>query len=313
MAFATLLGIGVGTATAQNNAAKSANGFKISPVRQEMTVEKGKSDSFTITIENPTTVSTIAKPIVNDFIASDKEDGEPLLILDEKAPAPKNSFKKLVQPLQPITLGPKEKKNVEVTISVPSNSGAGGYYGAIRFIPATPNDQSTVGLTASVGTLVLVRVPGDLTERLDLVQLSAARDSKATSFFMSGNVQVLTRIKNTGDIHEKPFGKIIIKNMFGKKIADLEVNNTDPRANILPGSTRKFINDVPKQSFLGRYTIEANIGYTQGGGELISGKASFWYLPLWSILLLVGIVLLIVGAIYWVIRKNKTHKHSGRR
>ncbi len=320
-ALVTVFASGIIRVAAQNNG--QANGFRISPVRSEYTIEKGKSVTLTISLENPSGVATAARPVVNDFVAADDESGEPRLILDDNAPLPKNDFKKLVSQIPDITIGPKEKKEIPVTISVPENANAGGYYGAIRFIPVVvaQNDKTNVGLTASVGTIVLIRVPGNLTERLDLVQLSAAAKVKvkgvdtykARSFFTSGDVGMFTRLKNSGDIHVQPFGQIHIKDMFGKTVQTIEFNNTEPRANVLPDSTRKFTNDLEKRRWFGRYTIEAALGYSQGGGDLITTQATFWYIPtlaLWAMLIA---VIAVVGVIYWLIRKNKArkqHKHD---
>lgn len=304
-AFALIAVFVAGPALAQTQ--QSGNGFRISPVRQEFTIEKGKSDVLNMTLENPADAPTTARAIVNDFIASDKEDGEPRLILDDSAEAPKNSFKTLVQPIGDVQLGPKEKKEITVTIKIPENAHSGGYYGAVRFAPVSQETgPGNVGLTASVGTIVLVRVPGNLTERLDLLELTSGQNGKAKSFITSGDVSVITRLKNEGDIHVKPFGKLVVKNMFGKVVYEGEFNvgdTEDSRANILPGSTRKFENAIGKQSLLGRYTIEANLGFSQGSGDLISAKTSFWYMPVWALIVLLLIVVAIVGGGYMLYRK----------
>lgn len=296
---------------------QTANGFRISPVKAEYTIDKGKSEVVNLTLENPANVATTARAVYNDFVASDKEDGEPRLILDDKAEAPKNSFKSLAQPIADVPLGPKEKKDVSVTLKVPSDANSGGYYGAIRFVPVSgASDSGNVGLTASVGTIVLVTVPGDLNEQLNLVQLSAAttptkedEKAKAKSFFMNGQVTVLTRLENTGDIHVKPIGKILVKNMLGKTVQEIEFNlagqGADNRANILPGSTRAFENKIDKTNLVGRYTIEANLGYSSGSSELISANSSFWYMPIWAILVVVAIVVLLVAGVYFLVRKFK--------
>ncbi len=299
-------------AQSSGNKSGSGNGFRISPVRSELTVEKGQSQQLTVTVENPTAESTTAKAIINNFIASDNEDGEARLILDEKAPTPKNDFKKLVQPIPDVPLSAKEKKDIQVTISVPKDANSGGYYGAIRFVPTT-GTAGNIGLTASVGTIVLVRVPGNLTEQLDLVQFSAADGSSAKSFFTKGNVSSLIRLKNSGDIHVKPYGTVLVKDMFGKIVTQYEFNNTEPRANILPDSTRKFVNELSHKSWLGRYTIEANIGYSSGGGQLITAKTSFWYIPIPVLIGLIAVLVLIVAAIFWIVRKTRAkrqHKHE---
>lgn len=313
-AIAIMLGFVTVPVLAQTQ--QSGNGFRISPVRQEFTIEKGKSDVLNMTLENPSESPTTARAIVNDFVASDKEDGEPRLILDDTAEAPKNSFKTLVQPIADVQLGPREKKEIPVTITVPDDANSGGYYGAVRFAPVNQDTSGgNVGLTASVGTIVLVRVPGNLTERLDLLELSASQNGQATSFITNGDVAVLTRLKNDGDIHVKPFGKVTIKNTFGKVVYEGEFNTgdtEDSRANVLPGSTRKFENNAGAMKMPGRYTITANIGVTQGSGEIITASTTFWYMPIWAIITLIAIIVLIVGGIYMLFRKltNGKPKHG---
>lgn len=281
------------------------NGFRISPVRSEFTIEKGKSQQLTVNIENPTDANVLATPVVNDFISSDNETGEPRLILDDSVAPPKNSFKRLVDALPAVELGPREKKDINVTIRVPDDANAGGYYGAIRFVPSASTGTGNVGLTASVGTIVLIRVPGDLTERLDLVELTAGQDGKAKSFFTGGDVSVITRIKNSGDIHLQPFGKVQVKNMFGSVVKEYEFNNTDPRANILPDSIRRFEDDIekPSRGWLGRYTVVANLGISQGSGDLISSSTTFWYLPIWALIVLLLLVLAIAVGGYVAYRR----------
>lgn len=303
---------------------QQANGYKISPVRRDdLTIEKGKSQQVELSLENLSDAATTARAVVNDFVASENESGEPRLILDDNAPLPKNDFKKLVDTIPDVTLGPKEKKQLNVKISVPENANAGGYYGAIRFVPASLASQKdkNVGLTASVGTIFLVRVPGNLKERVDLVQLSASNnDGKAKKFFTNGDVAIMTRLKNSGDIHVQPFGKIDVKDMLGNTVQTIEFNNAVPdgdgvnaRANILPESTRKFVDKLNKRRWIGRYTVEANLGYSQGSGDIISAKATFWYVPTVVLLGLIVLILAIVGGTYWFIRRQKArkqHKHD---
>lgn len=295
-AVVVLISITATPILAQENQ-QSGNGFRISPVRSEYTIEKGKSVDLPITIENPANVPTNASLVANDFIASDKEDGEPRLILDDTGERPKNSFKSLVGDLGTVELGPSEKKDITVKILIPEDANAGGYYGAIRVVPATGGAGSAnVGLTASVGSIVLIRVPGPLTERLDLVEFTTSQNNKAKSFFTSGDVSVMLRLKNEGDIHLKPIGKVQIKDTFGKQVHEYELNsdqNTAERSNILPGSIRRFEDTIPNKKFLGRYTVTVNLGYSEGGGELISAETTFWYLPIWSI----AVLLLLLSAI----------------
>lgn len=312
--LAALMPIGV---SAQGRGNGVANGFRISPVRTEYNIDKGKSVTLTVTIENLTDAPTTATPIINDFVASDKEDGEPLLILDNNTAAPRNSFKSLVKLPAAVQLGARQKKDVPFTIAVPANAGSGGYYGAIRFLPSgTGPGDSNVGLTASVGSIVLVTVPGSLTQKLALVSLGAGIKDVPRSFITSGNnLTVITRLKNTGDIHVKPFGKVLVKDMFGKTIKEFEFNSKEPRDNVLPDSTRKFVDDLPKRRWFGRYTIEANIGFAQGSGDLISATATFWYLPDWFLVVLLILLVALATGIYFLVRliRSKRKRRASRR
>lgn len=313
--FAAVLVVTLGLSTVPTSAqpageqSVTGNGFRISPVTSEFIIEPGSSEVFTVTVENPTEGNVVAVPIINDFIAGQNEDGEALPILDEDAPAPRNSFRSLVGELNNVELGPRESKDVDVVISVPSDANAGGYYGIVRFIPENLNDQGNVTLSASVGSIALVRVPGDLTERLDLVQLSAAQGDSLRSFFTGGEVSVLARLQNSGDIHVQPFGRVEVKNMRGNVVASYEFNDSTPRANILPDTIRRFQNELEDQNWFGRYTIEANIGYVQGSGDILSAQSTFWYIPAWALIVLfVAIAAIAFGIINIVNRKGSKKK-----
>jgi hypothetical protein len=297
--------IGPAQAAASTTLTSGANGFLVSPVISELTINKGQSQTVAVAVQNPTNLPTTAQAIVNDFVASADESGTPRLILNNNSPLPPNNFKALVSPIPTISLSPQEKQYINVTITVPSTAHAGGYYGAVRFAPITSSNQSNVGLTASVGTLFLVTVPGNLIEKLDLVQLSAAHGSTPTSLFTSGAVSVLTRLDNVGDIHVQPFGNVIVKNMFGHVVANYQFNNTTPRTNILPDSIRRYVDKLStKNHWLGHYTIDENLAYSQGSGNLIVASASFWYLPWWFIGLFILFVIIIVAIVWWLIRRH---------
>lgn len=287
----------------------SGNGFRISPVTDEYVIEPGQTEIMNITIENPTNAPLTAVAIVNDFVAGENEDGEVRPILDENAPAPRNSFRSLIGPIDNIDLGPNERFELEVPITVPVDANAGGYYGIIRFEPADRRDDGNVTLSASVGTVTLVRVPGDLTERLDLVEISAAQDNSLRSFFTGGDVSVLVRLRNSGDIHLQPHGLVQVKNMFGDVVASYELNDTTPRAYILPDTIRRFQDDLEDRNWFGRYTIETNIGNIQSGGEPLNARATFWYIPAWALIaLFVALGAIAFGVVSLINRRSNNKK-----
>lgn len=289
-----LLSVYAPRVAAQGTDSGKGNGLKIAPVRTDLTIEKGGSRQISLFVENITAFPITVRGVTNDFVASDDESGEPRIILDEKESAPGNSFKTLVGALPGATLKPNERREMRVTLSVPKNASSGGYYGAIRFAPGESDSDKNVALTASVGSIFLVRVPGNVTERLQVESFKVANSDGITgSLFNAGPVSVVTRFKNLGNIHVQPFGKITVKNFSGKVIEEFEINNAQPRGSVLPGSIRKFDNKVKQEKLFGRYTVEGSFGYGSDG-ELIMAKKNFYVIPFKMIAAIVfGIAFLI--------------------
>ncbi len=291
IAGATLLFGGVDSAAAQSagGAAGQGNGLKIAPVRTDLTIEKGSNRMVSIFVENITASPISLRGIANDFVSSDDESGEPRIILDEKESAPGNSFKALVGKIESLSLKPNERKEIKAIITVPQKAASGGYYGAIRFVAAEGENNKNVALTASAGTIFLIRVPGDITEKLSVESFGVSHNGRVASLFNSGPVNIETRFRNFGNVHVQPFGKIFVKNTSGKIIAEMELNNVQPRGSVLPGSIRKFTNDVKSEKMFGRYVVEGSFGYGSNG-ELIMAKKTFYVIPF----KLIGSILLVV-------------------
>lgn len=254
------------------------NGLKIAPVRSDLTIEKGANRVVSLFVENITAFPITVRGVTNDFVPSNDESGEPRIILDEKESAPGNSFKTLVGKLPSVTLKPNERREIRVTLAVSENAASGGYYGAVRFVPGTGENDKNVALTASVGSIFLVRVPGDVTERMSVESFNVAKDGSVRSLFDSGPFTVQTRFRNLGNVHVQPFGKIFVKNMSGEIVDEIEINDAQPRGSVLPASVRKFEDSMKHQKYFGMYTIEGSFGYGTNG-DLLLAKKRFFVLP----------------------------------
>lgn len=283
----------------------SGSGLSISPTRTELKIEKGGSDKIEINVRNVTRGAIVAKPFISDF-ESDDATGEPRLYADaeKRNSASINSF---VSGLQDVALEPGEDKNVVYDVNIPQDAASGGYYGAVTFraVPANQAgpESGEVALTANVASLVLIEVPGDITEQIQVNSVKAVKDDKAGSFFTTAPNKVAISVKNNGNSFSKPFGTISITNMSGKQVYSYELNNSTPRGNILPKTTRTFTDELKNVSKPGRYTITANISHGTGG-EVITQKISFWYLPVWLIITLLVLVAAIVAGIFYLYRKQ---------
>lgn len=301
-----------------NGQVNNGNGLRISPVRNELTIKPGASQVIDVYLQNITNSPAQIKGVVNDFVASDDESGQPRPLLDDGDTAPTNSLKNYVDKISDFSLQPQEQKIIKVRVSIPANAAGGGYFGVVRFLPATSDSSKNVSLSASVGSLILVTVPGDIKEQASVASFNVARYDgesmgKASNFFTTGGkdsdgraLQSIVRIKNSGNIQVAPFGKMQLKKS-GKVLATYEINDVQPRGNVLPNSVRRFTIDLgDKTSSFGRYTLEGNFGYGTNG-QLISTKTSFMVVPLPFILMSVGLLLVLVAALLVLPRMLKAH------
>lgn len=277
----------------------TANGLKVSPVTTNLTVSAGQSATVDIYVQNVTTQTVALQAIVNDFTAASDESGAPALLLDNEY-APAHSLKRYVAPIGDFTLGPGQQKTVTVHIAIPANAPGGGYYGAVRFAPAsTTPGSSNVTLSASVGSLILVRVPGAVKEQLVLDSFDV-RDVSANVprniFITNQNLEVVARFENTGDVQEQPFGKVLLK-QGNTQLASYELNDTTPRGNVLPNSVRRFTVDLDKVGFFGQFTVVGNFGYGNSG-QLLSAQTTFYVIPLAAILITLAVIALILFLVF---------------
>lgn len=309
-----------GTSGAQNTSNKgSGNGLRVSPVRTDLTVNPGKTQTLTITVTNVTSLPATLQTVVNDFIANPNETGNPSIILDPTKFAPNHSLKRFVGPVGDFTLAPGQQKGVVITINVPANAAGGGYYGAIRFAPAgSLGGNPNISLAGSVGSLILLKVPGNIKEQLSIAGFDARVNDSPNNFFTSNkNITANIRFQNLGNIQEEPFGKVLLKNRNGKILATYEVNSQDPPGNVLPDSIRRFSVPVNGVGKFGQFKLEGNFGYGSGG-QLLSASTTFYIIPLSLIIAAVALILLIIFLIFGLPRLIRNYnrrilRRAGRR
>jgi hypothetical protein len=183
-------------------------------------------------------------------------------------------------------------------------------------LPASASDEDArVSLSASVGTIFLINVPGNLTEKLSLEEFAITNNGKKGFMFVnaSDGMATLIKLKNTGNIHTKPFGKVTIT-QGSKTVEEFEFNDKDSGSgNILPNQTRAFENKLKNNKWFGKYTVTANLSYG-GGGDVITASKTFWVIPTWLAVLFVVVLLgLVFGAVYFLARKSNKTKSAHKR
>lgn len=292
----------------------STNVLKVSPVRSDIQIEAGTSKTVQTTVSNLTKAPITIRPIENDFISGD-ERGTPALILDADKYAPTHSLKRFMKPLEDVTIPAGQSKTIGVVITVPKSTQAGGYFGAVRFAPTSPESGGQVNLSASVASLILLTVPGDAVEKLVLTDFDVQQDGRVDSYYQSSNdLQTSFRFQNKGNLQLGPIGKISVKE-GDKVIYEADFNNKDPRDMILPDSARRWDIPLKKIGSFGNYTVIATFTYGKKN-QTIEVMKSFWIIPTFVIVVaIVGVLVLIGGAVgMWLFlrsyKRRVLHRHG---
>ncbi len=200
---------------------------------------------------------------------------------------------------------------------MPAGTQAGGYFGAVRFAPASPDSGGQVNLNPSVASLILLTVPGNFVEKLDITDFSVQQDGKTGDSFTSTNgLQATIRFENKGSVQSGPFGKISVKK-GNQVVFQTDFNNNNPREVILPDSARRW--DVPLKLKkpagitdlwgFGEYTVYATLTYGKNNTSFNVSKP-FWIVPTEFIIMLIVVALLLVaiGVGIWLFVRNRRRR-----
>jgi len=340
--FARVLSLGVAVLTVFAVAATThaaSNGLGITP-RRDFTIQPGKSVTDTLYIQNLSLNQDLQVDLkVIDFGAAN-ETGTPALQLGDNAPQTAWSLKPFIKLTQGTKIAAGKSANIPITIAIPANQGAGSYYSAIQYTAVNPETKERVNIAASTASLLFVTVPGEADERMALKQFGAwqttdqqSLDGYFSSWYFGGAPKELAyRLQNSGNIAEQPSGSMLIKNMFGHTVKEIQDANPKKQL-VLLGQTRR-IQVCMKTSVLeskdpsgqqtqqsvcddpgllpGRYTAEVALFYGLNGNNTqeLTAKTTFWYLPWWSLVLLGIVILLIVGLVFLI---RRAFSNRGRR
>ena len=290
--------------------AESGQALSISPPLIELKADPGQTVKATIKLTNISSGELLIKTQFNDFGAKN-ETGEPNIIFDDAANTP-YSLRQWITTSAPFKIASKESKTIDFPIQVPKNAEPGGHYAVIRFTGGAPElEDSGVALSASIGSLVLLDVSGNIQEKASLSDFYAATPSFAkANFFEQGPIEFVQRIQNEGNIHVKPTGTVDIYDMWGHKVKSLQVNGdlsdkNNPPKSVLPQSIRRFDEKWDQGWLLGKYEAKLNLSY--GDGKKLTSTLSFWVVPYKLVaVIIIGLIALFFG-LRFGIRRYNTH------
>lgn len=310
LAFLTVgLFMAVGSNSTQAATSNSGNGMRVSPVRTDLVINPGESKTISVYVQNVTDGDATYRVLQNDFIAGQNETGTPALLLNGET-NDRHGLKEYMSSVDTVSVPAGEQKEVKVTIDIPAGTAGGGYYGAVRFAPQSSDAENVnVSLSGSVASLVLVRVPGDVVEKMSLESFDARKDGVPHVVFTSGkNILAVARMGNEGNVQLQPFGTILVKK-GGEVIDTYEVNSDDQPGNVLPDSIRRFDVPIDNVGSFGKYTLVGSFGYGNSG-QVMTGETTFYVVPLPMILLAVFLILLALFLIFGLPKIIRSYNRS---
>lgn len=276
----------------------------ISPPTIEHTLNPGERAEGILKVTNNGNTDLTFSANVHDFIVEDK-NGTPTILTEDLLSDKYSGASWIAVTPSTFTVPAQTTKEINYFLQVPLDAAAGGRYAAAIYEPIDliQVDGTGAGVNTQLGSLFYITVAGPVTESAEVISFHAP------SFSEYPPVAVTTEIANNSDVHIKPSGNIVIKNMFGQEIArqDFTGGNIFPEASLL--YTNQFFTDSNFK--IGRYTAELSAIYGQNNNLPLTATVSFIIFP-WKIALAAALVVAIAIVIFFLLkrRKNKKENHT---
>lgn len=259
--------------------------LRVSPVILNITLSPGKTYTQPVAIENLSDSPLPLRAAVSDFMTGGEEGG---YVFAETKSNPLLSWIRLDE--TEFILEPKQKKEVQMTITTPKSIPVGGYYGILFFEPVSQSNQSSITqINAKVGVLMLanIGVPDPNAKKAEI--LTFAIDPLQPD----GPAPFLLRVKSIAlnFFSAKPTLEIRPMIPIGTTIKSYPLEEKT----IFPGSIRRWeesntITQLPPNIY------KATIQVSSGQGQHVWAEKYFIvfpYLQALSILLLTSIGLIL--------------------
>lgn len=264
----------------------SQTGLAVSPPTFELSANPGDTLRNSLRVDNVTDQPTAVSVDIRNFTALGEEGG--IDLSNEDGQFSLADWVKVTP--ESVTIPAKGFMTFDYTITVPANASPGGRFGSIIFktAPKQVSNGSGVAVGQEVGSLLLLKIAGDVNEKASIASFRARN-----AINEGGPVYFDVRTKNDGNVQLRPKGTVTITNIFGKKVASFPVEEE----NVLPGAIRKSQATWRDSGLLfGRYNATVSLVY---GSErqVLTASTSFWGFPYKAMglgLLIIAVLVLLV-------------------
>ncbi len=270
----------------------AASALTYGPPSLDLKADPGQVLKETLSLKNETSepLTVTAEAMNFEGIPGDETSGVPQFSPVGQSVEGRELASWMEFPDGKIVLAPGAQDSLDFVIRVPADAEAGSRFGAVALTTSSSGTGGGVSLVNKSMSLVLLAVSGDSKEELKLLSFKAD-----PSVAGSLPVRFEARVRNDGDIHERPYGEVIVRNPFGRTVVTLPLNRTD-NVSVLPGGARRLAatwsgrsgtKGTPtlirqwKDFAVGPYTADIVLRY--GGHQQLTGTVRFWMVP-WAAL-----------------------------
>lgn len=266
-------------------------GFTVSPMSQEISLKPGETYRGYILVSNPAdaTEDFQYKVTANPFsITGDNYETDFKTMSDWSRIVSWTTIEN-----ESGTLKPNDTKKVYFTIEVPKNAPGGGQYMmfALTADDSVSADGATVSDVFEMASLVYADVPGEIKHEGQIL------DNQITGFVVSGSPKVITKISNTGNVHETANVTITVKNNFnGETVFPKDASNNTFESVIMPETTREISRDLTNLPQLGVFEVTETVSYL---GNETSITSVMVICPIWFLCLIFATIGSVIAMVFY--------------
>lgn len=285
-------------AIAPARAQESLRTFTIVPPTVSQTLDPGGRAEGVMKVINDSNNPLTFTASIHDFIV-DNTVGTPNLLPPNTLSKKFSAAAWLGVTPNTFTILPHQKQTLNYYLQVPADARPGGHYAAVVFSPATTMGVKGTGASVEtkLGTLFYISVNGPIKEQ------SLIAKFLANAFQEYSPVTIFTQIRNSGDLHIRPTGKIELTDVLGRTVETQSLSEF----NIYPGAARDFENLFGKDKpMFGRYQVSFLAAYGKNNNLPLLATLYFWVIP-WKLITIAVLIIVAVAlaVMYW--RKKKVN------
>lgn len=236
----------------------------LQPAILDVSGQAGSSTTTTITVFNP-----LPEPV--GVVATSRSLAPEDIIIDDDARANYDATQWVTFPKQELLIEGRSSVDVDIAIDVPISTVPGGRYAlaSFRIVDDSRVEQSGVRINKEAAAVMLITVPGEVVEQLELVEYPVRGAVFGTQ------IEASYDIVNIGNTHTIPIIQTEILNSDGMVIDTIKQS---PRI-LLPNTRRPFTVAWTPDSTFGAYSIRTNVSYGTVGQTLRSSERAFRAYP----------------------------------